>query len=376
MSGRAGASGRRRGGRCAAPPREPCGPSAGSPAAAWPRSPCRCRLLGRQRAARRGSGRPSVGGPRPRARSAHLLHAPEPARPRARVGDAARSTSTATSTRACALRGHFGARGLDAGRPRARRRCGRAHRAGRGAPAPPAPCRRRGRATGRPALARAATGPRSATTTTSPTPSTGCCSGPSMVYSCAYFERPGRHARGRPGAQARADLPQAAPRSPASGCSTSAAAGARCCIHAARAPRRARRRRDAVGARRPSSRASGSAAAGLADRIEVRVADYREIDDGPFDKIASVGMYEHVGRARARRATRSTVARAAAPGRAVPQPRHRAAALRAAAGATRFIYRYVFPDGELHAGDRRDRRAAGAPGSRSATSSRCASTTR
>ena len=39
------------------------------------------------------------------------------------------------------------------------------------------------------------------------------------------------------------------------------------------------------------------AAAGLSDRVEVRVLDYRELDEQPFDKIASVGMYEHVGRA-------------------------------------------------------------------------------
>src|SRR4051795_6762351 len=37
-------------------------------------------------------------------------------------------------------------------------------------------------------------------------------------------------------------------------------------------------------------------ALGLSDRIEIRVLDYRELADGPFDKIASVGMYEHVGR--------------------------------------------------------------------------------
>jgi cyclopropane-fatty-acyl-phospholipid synthase len=37
--------------------------------------------------------------------------------------------------------------------------------------------------------------------------------------------------------------------------------------------------------------------AGLSDRCEIRVADYREVDDGPYDKVASVGMYEHVGRA-------------------------------------------------------------------------------
>ncbi len=35
--------------------------------------------------------------------------------------------------------------------------------------------------------------------------------------------------------------------------------------------------------------------AGVADRLEFRVADYREMSDGPFDAIASIGMVEHVG---------------------------------------------------------------------------------
>ena len=35
--------------------------------------------------------------------------------------------------------------------------------------------------------------------------------------------------------------------------------------------------------------------AGLADRIEIRIADYREVNDGPFDAISSIGMVEHVG---------------------------------------------------------------------------------
>ncbi|KPP86339.1 MAG: cyclopropane-fatty-acyl-phospholipid synthase [Rhodobacteraceae bacterium HLUCCA08] len=38
------------------------------------------------------------------------------------------------------------------------------------------------------------------------------------------------------------------------------------------------------------------AAAGLADRIDIRLADYRDVD-GPFDRIVSVGMFEHVGAA-------------------------------------------------------------------------------
>lgn len=36
-------------------------------------------------------------------------------------------------------------------------------------------------------------------------------------------------------------------------------------------------------------------AAGLQDRIEIRLQDYREIE-GQFDRITSVGMFEHVGR--------------------------------------------------------------------------------
>jgi cyclopropane-fatty-acyl-phospholipid synthase len=34
---------------------------------------------------------------------------------------------------------------------------------------------------------------------------------------------------------------------------------------------------------------------GLEDRVEIRLADYREVADGPFDAIASIGMVEHVG---------------------------------------------------------------------------------
>lgn len=36
-------------------------------------------------------------------------------------------------------------------------------------------------------------------------------------------------------------------------------------------------------------------AAGLQDRVEIRLQDYRDVADGPFDRITSVGMFEHVG---------------------------------------------------------------------------------
>ena len=37
------------------------------------------------------------------------------------------------------------------------------------------------------------------------------------------------------------------------------------------------------------------AEAGLTAHVEIRVQDYRDVDDGPFDAISSVGMAEHVG---------------------------------------------------------------------------------
>jgi cyclopropane-fatty-acyl-phospholipid synthase len=88
------------------------------------------------------------------------------------------------------------------------------------------------------------------------------------------------------------------------------------------------------------------AAAGLSRRVSVRVADYRELRDGPYEKVASVGMYEHVGRSELPMYARSV--------RALLRPgglflNHGIARLRSRtpAGET-FITRYVFPDGELH----------------------------
>jgi cyclopropane-fatty-acyl-phospholipid synthase len=38
--------------------------------------------------------------------------------------------------------------------------------------------------------------------------------------------------------------------------------------------------------------------AGVADQVEIRIADYRELAEEPFDAIASIGMVEHVGEER------------------------------------------------------------------------------
>ncbi|MCU1606479.1 MAG: cyclopropane-fatty-acyl-phospholipid synthase [Modestobacter sp.] len=91
------------------------------------------------------------------------------------------------------------------------------------------------------------------------------------------------------------------------------------------------------------------AEAGLDHRVEIRQQDYRAVDDGPYDAIASVGMAEHVG-ARQLAVYAATLRALLVPGgrllhhaiasqaepRDVPEPPR-----------SSFIDRYVFPDGEL-----------------------------
>src|SRR3954451_11120087 len=88
------------------------------------------------------------------------------------------------------------------------------------------------------------------------------------------------------------------------------------------------------------------AAGGLADRVEVRFLDYREIDGRPFDKVASVGMYEHVGRAQLDTYV-ETVHRLLRPGGLFLNHGITRLSAPPSRGPT-FIGRYVFPDGELH----------------------------
>jgi cyclopropane-fatty-acyl-phospholipid synthase len=82
---------------------------------------------------------------------------------------------------------------------------------------------------------------------------------------------------------------------------------------------------------------------GLSDWIEIRVQDYRAIDDGPFDAVGSIGMVEHVGSKQIDVYARQ-VARLVKPGGRVLN--HGIARLRVGEpehGA--FTQRYVFPDG-------------------------------
>ncbi|PJN36928.1 SAM-dependent methyltransferase [Streptomyces sp. CB02959] len=88
--------------------------------------------------------------------------------------------------------------------------------------------------------------------------------------------------------------------------------------------------------------------AGLADRVEIRVQDYREITDGPFDAISSIGMAEHVGRARYAEYASALYALLKPGGRLLNhQIARRPLADEETYRVDEFIDRYVFPDGEL-----------------------------
>ena len=95
--------------------------------------------------------------------------------------------------------------------------------------------------------------------------------------------------------------------------------------------------------------------AGLADRVEIRVQDYRDLDDGPFDAISSVGMLEHVGVEHLRTYFQLLHQLLVPGGRLLnhqisrpPGRMRRFRPQRAKVHPRGFIHRYVFPDGELH----------------------------
>jgi cyclopropane-fatty-acyl-phospholipid synthase len=97
--------------------------------------------------------------------------------------------------------------------------------------------------------------------------------------------------------------------------------------------------------------------AGLTDLVEIRLQDYRDVDDGPYDAVSSIGMFEHVGfkqlhayfgrlfqllrpegRLLNHAIGRPARARDRAPVHVPPAPWQKRT----------FIDRFVFPDGELH----------------------------
>jgi cyclopropane-fatty-acyl-phospholipid synthase len=90
------------------------------------------------------------------------------------------------------------------------------------------------------------------------------------------------------------------------------------------------------------------AEAGLTAHVEIRVQDYRDLDDGPFDAISSVGMAEHVGSGPYADYAAILFRQLAPGGRLL---NHQIAAIHPATVGRKkrrsFIDSYVFPDGEL-----------------------------
>ncbi|HEY7105650.1 MAG TPA: cyclopropane-fatty-acyl-phospholipid synthase family protein [Acidimicrobiia bacterium] len=91
------------------------------------------------------------------------------------------------------------------------------------------------------------------------------------------------------------------------------------------------------------------AEAGLSSRVQIRLQDYRDIDDGPFDAVSSIGMFEHVGLSQLETYFRGLYALLPPQGRLLNHGISRPAGkYRARFQQRSFINRYVFPDGELH----------------------------
>ncbi|MFF3325425.1 class I SAM-dependent methyltransferase [Streptomyces sp. NPDC002889] len=87
---------------------------------------------------------------------------------------------------------------------------------------------------------------------------------------------------------------------------------------------------------------------GLTDRIEIRVQDYRDVMDGPYDAISSIGMAEHVGEVRYREYADKLLTLLRPGGRLLNhQIARRPEQDESAYEVDEFIDRYVFPDGEL-----------------------------
>jgi cyclopropane-fatty-acyl-phospholipid synthase len=177
--------------------------------------------------------------------------------------------------------------------------------------------------------------------------------GPSMTYSCARFATPqtsledaqaAKHdliARklGLGEAAFRAGCPGARPRLLDVGCGWGSMAIDAATTHDV----------DVVGITLSEEQARYArervASAGLAGRIEIRVQDYRLLDDGPYDAISSIGMAEHVGHKRMATYFAGLHAQLRPGGRLLNHAISSVGGSRISRNS--FIGRYVFPDGEL-----------------------------
>ncbi|MEV7196765.1 cyclopropane-fatty-acyl-phospholipid synthase family protein [Streptomyces sp. NPDC093510] len=170
--------------------------------------------------------------------------------------------------------------------------------------------------------------------------------GPSMVYSCAYWESPDGTLedaqRDKLGLVCRKLGLKPGMRLLDVGCGWGSMA-----IHAAR-----EYGVSVIGVTLSQEQAAYArkrvAGEGLTDRIEIRVQDYRDVRDGPYDAISSIGMAEHVGSERYLEYANDLYALLKPGGRLLNhQIARRPQADESAYSVDEFIDAYVFPDGEL-----------------------------
>ena len=89
------------------------------------------------------------------------------------------------------------------------------------------------------------------------------------------------------------------------------------------------------------------AEAGLSDRAEVRHLDYRDVTEGGFDAVASIGLTEHIGIAQLPAYFATLYGRLRPGGRLLNHCITRPNTATQGIDEDGFINRYVFPDGEL-----------------------------
>jgi cyclopropane-fatty-acyl-phospholipid synthase len=86
---------------------------------------------------------------------------------------------------------------------------------------------------------------------------------------------------------------------------------------------------------------------GVSELVEIRVQDYRDVRDGPYDAISSIGMAEHVGAAMLPVYAADLFGLLRPEGRLLNHAISRRPGHPPEFSKTSFIDRYVFPDGEL-----------------------------
>ena len=89
------------------------------------------------------------------------------------------------------------------------------------------------------------------------------------------------------------------------------------------------------------------AEAGLSDQVDIRFQDYRDVPEGGFDRISSIGLTEHIGIAKLPSYAHRLAAKLAPQGRLLNHCITRPDDHSAPIAKRGFIARYVFPDGEL-----------------------------